>query len=343
MEIENKGNIICKYCQSLNVIKYGKYKDVQRYFCKDCKRKFAGIDTIPKMQYPTDQVSDVLNMYYEGMSLNEIRRNLIQQNNSYISDVTALNWVRRFSKPVIIEANKYKPDVGNVWVADETVIELDGKNIWLWDIIDTKTRFLIATHMSYGRTTKDAQALMKQAYDRTGKIPRVIYTDKLQAYLDGIELTFGADTQHKQGSPFDVEHKANYIERFHGTIKSRTKVMRGLHTPESARLFLDGWLVHYNFFRPHMSLKDRTPASVAGIKFPFRNWKDVTEQPYENTARIPLHKVRATVDIESEPRSILKRKPKSRIKKRRKITKKDPSGRDYLGHKLPEPNLRVVL
>jgi len=46
----------CKYCQSENVIKYGKYKGVQRYFCKDCKRKFAGIDTIPKMQYPTDQV-----------------------------------------------------------------------------------------------------------------------------------------------------------------------------------------------------------------------------------------------------------------------------------------------
>lgn len=278
----------CKYCQSENVIKYGKYKDVQRYFCKDCKRKFAGIDTIPKMQYPTSQVSDVLNMYYEGMSLNEIRRNLIQQHNSYISDVTALNWVRRFSKPVIIEASKYKPDVGSVWVADETVIELDGKNMWLWDIIDTKTRFLIASHLSYSRTTKDAQTLMKQAYDRTGKIPRVIYTDKLQAYLDGIELTFGADTKHKQGNPFDVENNTNIIERMHGTIKSRTKVMRGLHTPESARLFLDGWLVHYNFFRPHMSLKDRTPASVAGIKFPYRNWKDVTEQPYEKTARIPI-------------------------------------------------------
>ena len=283
-----KGNIVCKYCQSENLIKYGKYKDVQRYFCKDCKRKFAGINTIPKMQYPTDQVSDVLNMYYEGMSLNEIRRNLIQQDNSYISDVTALNWVRRFSKPVIMEANKYKPDVGSVWVADETMIELDGKNIWFWDIIDTRTRFLIASHMSYGRTTKDAQALMKQAYDRTGKIPRIIYTDKLQAYLDGIELTFGADTKHKQGNPFDVENNTNLIERFHSTIKSRTKVMRGLHTPESARLFLDGWLVHYNFFRPHMSLNDQTPASVAGIKFPYRNWKDVTEQPYEKTARIPI-------------------------------------------------------
>ena len=281
----------CKYCHSENVIKYGRYKETQYYFCKDCRRKFSNPDAIPKMQYPTNQIASALNMYYEGMSLHEIRRNLIQQHNSYVSDVTILNWVRRFSKPVIMEANKYKPDVGSVWVADETMIDLDGKNIWLWDIIDTKTRFLITTHMSYTRTTKDAQQLMKQAYDCTGKIPRVIYTDKLRAYLDGIELTLGADTKHIQGSPFDVEKNTNLIERFQGTIKSRTKVMRGLHTAESARLFMDGWLVHYNFFRPHMSLRDMTPAQVAGVKFPFRNWKDVVEQPYEKTARIPVHHV----------------------------------------------------
>jgi hypothetical protein len=92
----------------------------------------------------------------------------------------------------------------------------------------------------------------------------------------------------------------------HGTIKSRTKVMRGLHTVESARLFLDGWLVHYNFFRPHMSLRDRTPAQVAGIRFPLRNWKDVTEQPYRVTARIPI-----------KPKA----KPRKRGKAKRKKTR----------------------
>jgi transposase-like protein len=286
------GDTICKYCQSPDVIKYGTYKETQYYYCKDCKRKFAGSDNIvPKMQYSTSKVADALNMYYEGMSLKEIRRNFIQQHNDYISDATVLRWANRFSKLAILEADKYKPDVGRVWVADETMIDIDGKNVWFWDLIDTKTRFLITSHMSFTRTIQDAQQLMKQAYERTGKIPRVIYTDRLRAYLDGIELTFGSETQHKQGGPFDVEVNTNLIERFHGTIKSRTKVMRGLHTIDSARLFMDGWLVHYNFFRPHMSLKDKTPASVAGIKFPFRNWKDVVEQPYEKTARIPVHRV----------------------------------------------------
>lgn len=309
MEYMEKANMIvnCKYCQSPNVIKFGKYKANQYYFCKDCNRKFAATDTIPKMQYSQSQIADALNMYYEGLSLNEIRRNLIQQHNSYVSDVSILNWVKRFSKLAIIEASKHNPKVGDIWVADETVIDIDGKNVWFWDIIDTKTRFLIASHMSFNRTSKDAEQLMRQAYERTGKIPRVIYTDKLRAYLEGIELTFGGETKHKQGSPFDVENNTNLIERFHGTIKSRTKVMRGLHTIDSARLFMDGWLVHYNFFRPHMSLDDRTPAQEASISLPIRNWKDVVEQPFEVTSRIPT---KATYIVH-------KRTAKNKLKKRK--------------------------
>jgi putative transposase len=313
----------CKYCQSENVRKYGTYKDTQYYYCNDCKRKFSNLDCIPKMQYSTSKVADAISMYYEGMSLREIRRNFIQQHNDYISDVTVLNWVNRFSDMAVKETVKCKPDVGSIWVADETVLDIDGKNIWLWDIIDAETRFLIATHMSYTRTTKDAEQLMKQAYERTGKIPRVIYTDKLRAYLEGIERVFGADTTHKQGAPFDIENNTNHIERFHGTLKSRTKVMRGLHSVESARKYLDGWLVHYNFFRPHMNLNDITPARAAGINFPFRNWKDICEQPFEVTSRIPV------VISDKSKRKVIKHK----IVSRKCSHKKSESGLAGVGRK----------
>jgi transposase-like protein len=173
--------LVCKYCQSESVIKYGKYKDTQYYLCKSCGKKFSNPDAIPKMQYSTSKVADAISMYFEGMSLKEIRRNFIQQHNDYISDVTVLNWVNRFTDLAVAESKKHIPDVGSVWVADETVLNIDGKNIWLWDIIDAKTRFLIATHMSVTRTSEDAEQLMKLAYERTGKIPRVIYTDKLRA------------------------------------------------------------------------------------------------------------------------------------------------------------------
>ena len=126
MTNQNSKTPVCKYCQPPNVIKYGKRKGVQNYFSKGCGRKFANVDTIPKMQYPTHQIAGVLNMYFEGMSLMEIRRNLMQQYDIVISDATAYKWVKRFSKLVIMEADKYKPNVGRLWVADETMIDIDG-------------------------------------------------------------------------------------------------------------------------------------------------------------------------------------------------------------------------
>jgi len=226
---------------------------VQYYFCNGCNHKFASTDTIPKMQNTTNDIADALNMYCEGMSLNEIRRNFIQQNGNYISKVTPYNWVQRFMDLAKKEADKHAPKVGNVWVADETVIHVNGKNVWLLDLIDTKTRFLLAAHLSETRTSKDAQILMEKAYKHAGKYPRIIFTDKLKAYLEGIERAYGAESQHIQCSPFEIMNNNNFIERFHSTLKSRTKVMRDLKSMETARTFLDGWLIHYNFFRPHMS------------------------------------------------------------------------------------------
>jgi putative transposase len=132
--------------------------------------------------------------------------------------------------------------------------------------------------MSFHRTAQHARSLVEKAASRAGKLPKVIITDKLFAYLDGIEMAFGADTRHVQSKGFSVKPNTNLIERFHGTLKSRTKVMRGLKTPESALIILDGWLVYYNFFRPHESLGDKTPAEKAGLDFPLKNWLDVVKQ-----------------------------------------------------------------
>jgi transposase-like protein len=281
-------NMNCKYCQSKHIIKFGKYKDVQRYLCKDCNHKFITRDTIPKMQTPIKIIAVALNMHYEGMSLNEICKNLLQLENTYISKVTPYNWSHRFTKLATKEADKYQPQVGGVWVADEMEIHIKGKNVWLWELIDTKTRFLLASHLSDTRTSRDARMLMERAYKRSGKRPRIIYTDKLKAYLEGIERAHGDEIKHTQGSPLEIRNNTDFIERFHSTLKDRTKVMRDLKNTTSAKEFLDGWLIHYNFFRPHMSLRDRTPASAAGIKFPFRNWKDIVKQPYDKTARITI-------------------------------------------------------
>lgn len=270
--------ITCKYCGSPAVVKYGTYKSVQRYWCKSCKRKFKADDSPFHMQIPASQITSALSMYYEGMSLNAIRRHFQQEYGTMPSSSTVYEWIEKYT-PIAIKAFRdYHPEVGNVWIADETVLKIDGQNVWMYDIIDEKTRFLLATRITTSRTIKDAQALMEKAARRAGIKPKMVITDKQNSYLDGIELAYGADTEHVQSSPFAPTDDTQRIERFHGTLKQRTKVMRGLKNIESANEFTDGWLVHYNFFRPHESLKDKTPAEVARIDYPVKNWADVIKQ-----------------------------------------------------------------
>jgi transposase-like protein len=119
---------------------------------------------------------------------------------------------------------------------------------------------------------------MEIASKRAGMAPSAIITDKLRAYLDGIEIVFGGYTEHIQSSPFADQDDTNEIERFQGTIKDRTKVIRGFKTYETALIILDGFLAHYNFFRPHISLKGKTPAEVAGVNIPFKTWTEFVRQ-----------------------------------------------------------------
>jgi transposase-like protein len=241
------------------------------------------------MKTDANEVSSALNMYYEGMSISAIRRHLLQEHQHAPSTATIYEWVQKYTQYATDSIEGYKPKhVGDTWIADETVIEIDGQNVWLWDIIDDRTRYLLATRISRSRTTRDAQMLYDRAVKTAGKSPKMVITDKLASYLD---VRYSKDTEHIQSRPFAVENNTQKIERFHGTLKQRTKVMRGLKSIETAHDFVNGWLVHYNYLRPHTELNDKTPAEVAGIDFPYKNWADITR-----------HKPSKPIVIEHKPR-----------------------------------------
>jgi len=227
------------------------------------------------MRTPTVQVASALSMFYGGMSLSGIRRHLKQVYDSYPSDSTVYSWITRFTKEAVQARQDYRALAGDTWIADETVMRIGGSNMWFWDVIDSNSRFLLASNVSKDRTTRDAETLMSRAARHSIYAPDVIITDKLADYLDGIERIFRADTAHVYSEGVRVELDLNLIERFRATLKERTKVMERMQNRETAKLITDGWLVHYNFFRPHESLQGRTPAQVVGIAFPFRNWADV--------------------------------------------------------------------
>jgi hypothetical protein len=97
------------------------------------------------------------------------------------------------------------------------------------------------------------------------------------AVIDGVELAFGADTQHIAAKKLTSKPGTQLIERFHSTLKERTKVMRSFLREGTSRIITDGWLVHYNFFRPHTALDGKTPAEAASAETPFKSWADVVK------------------------------------------------------------------
>jgi putative transposase len=267
--------VCCKYCDSPNVIKFGTHNGVQRYWCKDCKRKFTELDTLPKMKTPINEIGSALNMYYGGMPIDAIQAQLKLQYGKYLSEPAIYKWIVRFTKEAIVKAKNFKPKGGNVWLADETGINVGNRNIWFWDLIDEKSRYLLASHISVTRTTDDAQILIEKAIRRAGKMPAVVITDKLSSYIEGIDLATGGRAAHIRSKPFTDENSTNVIERFHGTLKQRTNVIHHFKDLETARLLTEGWLIHYNFFKEHTSLGDVPPAKYMKLELPFQDWNDV--------------------------------------------------------------------
>lgn len=269
------GSIVCKYCNSPNVWKYGFRNGIQKYICKDCKRKFSSDDRLYQMKTPFIQVADALDDYYKGKSINKIRDSLNLHHHNLPSSNTVYGWIKKYSDEAIKQYKDYHPSVGDTWIADETVLKLNGINTWCIDIIDYDTRYLLGTKLSPNREIKDIKELFEKVRERTGKTPKKILTDGWVGYPDGIELAYGADAKHIQTDPFNEAGNTELIERWHSTLKERTKTLRGLKSIESANRFLDGFCVFYNYLRPHESLDGKTPAEVAKVVYPSKSWADI--------------------------------------------------------------------
>ncbi len=296
--IQTTETVTCKHCGSQAVVKYGNYKGVPRYFCKSCQRKFKHDDKQFKMKLPTEQISTALHDYYDGgSSVRAIGRHILQETGSTPSTATIYEWIQKYTQYITDSVKDYHPKVGDTWIADETVVKIGGQNLWLWDIIDEKTRYLLASRLSASRTSKDAQILIDRAIKTAGESPKLVITDKLASYLD---VQYGKGAEHRQGSPFSVgDDSTSRIERWHGTVKGRTKVMRGLKNIETAHDFVSGFLAYYNYLRPHESLDNKTPAEESGIDYPYKNWDEI----------IRKHRPSKMVVIEHQPRDKARLEP----------------------------------
>jgi len=261
--------MICKYCQSENVVKHGKANDKQRHLCKDCGHKFFEGSDFPRMRNESRIISASIDMYFEGLSTRKIQTQIEKLFGVHVSQVTVMNWTMKYSALVSKFVEILSPQLLGIYHVDETAIKCKGVQKWFWEIIDEQTKFLVAGHLSSVRSTEECAELFEKSVRVAKRKPVSIYCDGLPAYGDAFNKVFY--TMKKDTRPELIQrvgirniHNQNAVERLHSTLKDRIKPMRGMKGMETVRTLLEGWVVHYNYVRKHQTIK-MTPAQASGI------------------------------------------------------------------------------
>jgi transposase-like protein len=281
---EDSERVICARCQSGDVIANGKRHNksgtITRYLCKACGFRFTGKDGFQRRRSEPEKIALAIDLYFRGMSLRQVVEHFQQVYKLKVSPQTVYNWIAHYSKIAAEWMDSQNAKVGEKWHVDETIINVDGNERYLWNIMDADTRMLLATHLSRGRGIPEARTLFKKSKEVTDVRPALVYTDGMGAYPRAVSKEFMRQARksdhligqgtgkhlnpHRIVPSIRAEKSNNRIERLHGTEKSRTKVMRAFDQDHGAAMLMDGWRVHYDMIRTHQAI-GKTPAEAAGI------------------------------------------------------------------------------
>lgn len=270
-------SVLCPYCQSDGVVKNGTRKGKQLYKCQSCRKQFRDTGATNGHHIAADQIGAALEMYYRGMSFKQVGEAMERMyDRPEPSKATIFEWVRDYTEQAAAEMEDHKAQTGDHWVADELVVDVGGEKAWLWNVMDGKTRYILASHLSKERDGEAAKTVMRKALANADKPPDYIFTDKLRSYLPALKEVL-PKTKHFQSQGFAADINNNLSERLQGTYRSRIKTLRGLDSLESGQRYLDGWQITYNLFRDHESLHGDTPGKRAKVNPSFTEWADVVK------------------------------------------------------------------
>jgi transposase-like protein len=235
--------------------------------CKDCHRKFVNNIDFEDMKYDPKVIALTLDLYFKGVSLRKISQHLRQFYELDIAHMTIYNWIAKYVGIMNEYVNEIQPDIGDVWHTDEMKVKIGGCWEYLWNVMDERTRFQLASVVSKERHVRDARIVFQKAKQNSGgRKPKYIVTDGLQSYKPAINkefLTSHNETEHLWNVGLEHHPNNNHVERLHGTIRQREKVMRGVKIESTP--IVEGHRLYYNFIKPHETLDGRTPSEEAGI------------------------------------------------------------------------------
>lgn len=275
MELENelvKQEIKCDNCGSYNIVKNGSRKTTdgirQRYKCKECDYRFTW-DVIKHRKVSGKMVALTMDLYFKGLSLRKISDTIYQFYEIKIHHETIRRWITTFMGKMNDYVSNQKLKHSDIWVVDEQKVKTKKDQwVWVWNIMDKETRFLIANNVTKGRSEKEARQVFQKAKNKVENKPLFVVTDGLPTYKGAINkelYNHHQSCEHIHNAGIAKDENNNIIERYHGTYRERDKVMRALDSKKTSANMSEYWKLYYNFMRPHMTLDGKTPSEMTNI------------------------------------------------------------------------------
>lgn len=279
--IEAPKHDCCPFCESKNLIKRGvrktAFEEKQRYSCKDCMKRFV-LSPIKNIKGNAQLVCLAMDCYYKGLSYRDIADQFRQFYGLELHHETIRRWVLNFSEIMEKYSKTLTPKTSGTWNADETMTRTKkARNDYdyVWNVMDNKSKFLLASvNSEKERGGKNAQIVMKEAFNQNKAMPEMIITDKLASYEDGIRGAFRNWAGERKVKHVSIlghrrEINNNVVENLHTHQKEFHKVRRGVNEVQK---YADGFKVFHNYIRK--GVKDNlTPAERCGIGIKGNRWE----------------------------------------------------------------------
>ena len=209
-------------------------------------------------------VGGALALYFVGASLRGAEQAGAAFGASY-SRTSVLEWVRSYGGRASAMFDAADKDVGLDWVADEAFESVGGVQMYIFNVMDRRSRYLLAASVEATRNLPAARRVMKAAVRAAARFPATVTTDRLASYPSAIWYETQRRAKHVKSDGIRAEINNNLSERMQGTIRARLKVVRGLERQTTAQAWMSAFRAHYNGIRPHQALRNRTPAMAARI------------------------------------------------------------------------------
>lgn len=266
----------CPKCGAAGAVKRGlrrnKYGSIQRYQCRNCGLRFSDNLGFEWQHADRETVTNAIHLHYDGgMSSRQIQQ-YFARNGIRFSHVAIRNWINKYTRLAAEYLESIPVQVGERWDADELYVNAGGggRGGEVLLMMSHRERFILAHAESDTYKAGDGpERLLEKARKRAGHKPKLMTTDGRSGFRTAHRKNYAMGPDGRTSGHLSETHlrgqrcNNNAMERLNGTIRDYLLTIRraGKVTAET----IWGYIIYYNFFRPHMGLDGSTPAEMAGI------------------------------------------------------------------------------